>query len=87
LKEIGFIMIDRKQPLSDEVAQQCHRAVQSVLATMGERTRQLLSDHRPALDRIVDSLMEKNRLLKHEILELMQSEISVAKEGGVQEPA
>ena len=86
-KEIGFIMIDRKQPLSDEVAQQCHRAVQSVLATMGERTRQLLADHRPALDRIVDSLMEKNRLLKHEILELMQSEISVAKEGGVQEPA
>jgi ATP-dependent Zn protease len=86
-KEIGFIMIDRKQPLSDEVAQQCHRAVQSVLATMGERTRQLLSDHRPALDRIVDSLMEKNRLLKHEILELMQPELSVAKEGGVQEPA
>lgn len=86
-KEIGFIMIDRKQPLSDEVAQQCHRAVQSVLATMGERTRQLLADHRPALDQIVDSLMEKNRLLKHEILELMQPELSVAKEGGVQEPA
>ena len=82
-KEIGFIKIDRRQPLPDEVARQCHGAVQSVLAAMGERTKRLLADHRQALDRIVDALMEKNRLLKHEVLELMQHEPRGVKGGGV----
>jgi ATP-dependent metalloprotease FtsH len=82
-KEIGFIKIDRRQRLPDEVARQCHGAVQGILATLGERTRRLLADHRTALDRISDALMERDRLLKHEVLELMQSEPAGVKEGGV----
>jgi ATP-dependent metalloprotease FtsH len=69
---VGFIKIDRRQKLPEELANQCHGAVRDVLKTMSERTKQLLTDHRPALDRITDALMEKNRLLKHEIMELMQ---------------
>jgi ATP-dependent metalloprotease FtsH len=82
-KEIGFIKIDRKQRLPDELARKCHGAVQSILTAMGERTRRLLAEYRPALDRIGDALMERDRLLKHEVLELMESESQVQMKGAV----
>jgi ATP-dependent Zn protease len=71
-KEVGFIKIDRKESLADDLAKQCHASVLGILQTMGDRTRQLLAEHRSGLDRIVDALMEKNRLLKHEVIELME---------------
>jgi ATP-dependent metalloprotease FtsH len=81
-RELGFIKIDRRQRLPEELASQCHGAVRDLLKTMGERTRRLLTDHRVALDRITDALMEKNRLLKHEILELMQDSPATGGQGG-----
>ena len=80
-REIGFIKIDRKQPLPEELARKCHDAVRGMLTVMGERARRLLIEHRAGLDRIVDALMEKNRLLKHEVLELVKSEPPRPKEG------
>jgi cell division protease FtsH len=71
-KDIGFIKIDRKDALPDEVAGKCHAVVQGILQTAGARTRQLLETHRPSLDRIVEALMDRNRLLKHEVLALME---------------
>ena len=71
-REIGFIKIDRRQSLPESLAHQCHSAVLGILTAMGERTRQILVENRPALDRISGELMEKNRLLKHEVLEMMQ---------------
>jgi ATP-dependent Zn protease len=73
-REVGFIKIDRRLSLSEELAQKCHNAVNGILIAMGEQTRQLLTEHQPALDRISNGLMEKNRLLKHEILEMMRPE-------------
>lgn len=71
-REIGFIKIDRRQTLSEELAHKCHNAVNGILIAMGEQTRQILTEHRHALDRISNGLIEKNRLLKHEILDMMQ---------------
>jgi cell division protease FtsH len=69
--DIGFIRIDRKDALPDALAQQCHAAVQGILQSAGDRTRQLLAEHRSGLNGIVDALMDKNRLLKHEVVALM----------------
>ena len=70
-REVGFIKIDRRESLPDDLARQCHGPVLGILRTMGHRTRQLLREHRAGLDRIVDALMEKDRLLKHEVIELL----------------
>jgi ATP-dependent Zn protease len=70
-EEIGFVKIDRKAPLPDDVARECHAAVRAILGAAGDRTRHILADHRAGLDRIVDALMERNRLLQPEVLALM----------------
>jgi ATP-dependent metalloprotease FtsH len=68
--EIGLVRIDRRRPLSGELAQRCHAAVCGIIEGQSTRAQQILTRRRKALDRIVDALMEHSRLLKHELLEL-----------------
>jgi ATP-dependent Zn protease len=79
-EEIGFIRIDRRQRLPDDLAGKCHAAVQGILRSAADRSRQILTDNRTGLDAIVEALMERNRLLKHEVLALM--ELPGARAGG-----
>ncbi|MCI0490705.1 MAG: AAA family ATPase [Blastocatellia bacterium] len=73
-EEIGFVRINRRRPLSGEIADCCHRAVRRILDAQCQRAQRLLSEHRETLDRIVEALVERNRLLKHELLELLTEE-------------
>lgn len=49
-------------------------AVQRIIDAQSERTRHQLSEHRHTLDRIVEALGERNRLLKDELLALLTAE-------------
>lgn len=69
--EIGFVKIDRRLPLPADLAARCHAAVQEIIAKQSERARGLLTENRAGLDRTVAALMEHNRLLQHEVLELL----------------
>jgi ATP-dependent metalloprotease FtsH len=70
-EEIGFVRLDRRRPLPSALAERCHAAVRSILETQSQRAQQLLTERRHTLDRIVEALMERNRLLKHELLALV----------------
>ncbi len=73
-EEIGFVRIDRGRPLAGELADRCHQAVRRIIDAQCERTQGLLAEHRATLDRIVAALLERNRLLKHELLDLLAPE-------------
>lgn len=70
-KDVGFIKIDRRRQLPAELSAQCHRAVSKIIETQSDRCRQLLDERREGLDRLVQALMDRNRLLKNEVLELL----------------
>jgi hypothetical protein len=70
-EEVGFVRIDRHRPLPTALAERCHAAVRGILGAQSIRARGLLTEHRQALNRIVEALMERNRLLKHELLALI----------------
>ena len=69
--EIGFVRVDRRQPLSSEFAARCHEAVRKTIDRQSARAKRLLADHRETLERIVTTLSERERLLKDELLELL----------------
>jgi cell division protease FtsH len=71
---IGFVRIDRRRPLPGEVAGRCHEAVRQTIANQSERARRLLTEHRETLERIVAALVERERLLKDEVLGLLSEE-------------
>ncbi len=70
-EEIGFVRLDRRHPLPGDIAARCHAAVRRIIDAQSELTRHQLSEHRHTLDRIVEALGERNRLLKHELLDLI----------------
>ena len=69
--EIGFVRIDRRLPLPADLAARCHAAVHEIIARQSERARSLLTENRAGLDRAVAALLEHNRLLQHEVVELL----------------
>lgn len=69
--EVGFVRIDRHRPISEELAARCHVAVRRILEEQATRAASVLAENRERLDRIVDALMERNRLLKDELLSLI----------------
>ena len=69
--EIGFVKVSRRLPLAPELAARCHAAVRQIIEAQSERARGLLTLHRAALDRVVEALVERNRLLQHELVELL----------------
>lgn len=69
--EIGFVRINRRQPLPAELAEHCYEAVHRIIETQSQRARELLTAHREGLDRVVDALAERSRLLQHEVVELL----------------
>jgi cell division protease FtsH len=73
-EEIGFVRIDRRQPLAGELATRCHEAVRKTIDRQSERTKQLLTEHRETLERIAAALVERERLLKDELLELLSQQ-------------
>jgi ATP-dependent metalloprotease FtsH len=73
-EEIGFVRLDRRHVLPGNIAVRCHAAVRRIIDAQSERTRHLLSEHRHTLDRIVEALGERNRLLKDELLDLLTPE-------------
>ncbi len=70
-EEIGFVRIDRSRPFSGELAARCYEAVRKTIDRQSERTKQLLTEHRETLERIAAALVERERLLKDELLELL----------------
>ncbi len=71
VEEIGFVKINRQQPLPAELAGACHAAVRQLLAQQSARVHALLIEHRAGLDRMVEALVERSRLLQHEVVELL----------------
>jgi cell division protease FtsH len=71
--EIGFVRIDRKRAVSGDLAARCHEAVSRIIQNQSERCRTLLSERREALDLIVQALVDKNRLLKDEVLAIFHA--------------
>ncbi len=69
--EIGAVRIDRDRPLSGELAIRCHEAVRQTIDRQSERSRKLLAEHRTTLERVVSVLLERERLLKDELLVLL----------------
>ncbi|MGH8558678.1 MAG: hypothetical protein ACRESZ_14725 [Methylococcales bacterium] len=80
--EIGFVSINRRLPLPPELATRCHAVVRQIIEAQSERARKLLTDHRVGLDRTVAALVERNRLLQHEVSELL----ALPEESKVAEP-
>jgi cell division protease FtsH len=70
--EAGPVRIDRRRPLPAETAERCHAAVRQIIERESARVRQLLERRRDELDRVVEALVEKNRLLRSELLELLE---------------
>jgi ATP-dependent Zn protease len=65
--EVGQLFIDergaREGPLAEAVARSVGRVIQAEL----ERARQMLSENREALDRLVAELLERDRLTRPEL--------------------
>jgi ATP-dependent metalloprotease FtsH len=72
-KGIGFVRIDRRRPIPETIAEHCYKSVREIVETQGERARRLLNENRRAFDSVVEALMERNRLLRHELLDLIAS--------------
>jgi cell division protease FtsH len=73
-EEVGFVRIDRSRLLSEELAERCYKAVRRIIDAQSARTRALLTEHRHTLDGLVTALLERNRLLKEELLQLLAPE-------------
>jgi ATP-dependent metalloprotease FtsH len=73
-EEIGFVRIDRKQVLPAEVATRCHSAVRRIVEAQCERARSMLQLRRGSLDGIAAALIDRGRLLKPELIELLDPE-------------
>jgi ATP-dependent Zn protease len=71
-KDVGFIKIDRRRHLPTVLAERCHGAVSKIIETQSDRCRQLLGERREGLDLLVQALMDRNRLLKNEVLQLLE---------------
>ncbi len=69
---VGPVRIDRRRPLADGIAERCHTAVREIIDAQCARVHQMLQTRKDALDRVVEALMRKNRLLKGELEELIE---------------
>jgi ATP-dependent Zn protease len=72
--ELGFVHIDRRRPLPEELAQLCQSAVRRLVEQQAERAAKLLQSHRPTLSTIVDSLEAEGRLTQDQLLALLTPE-------------
>ena len=66
-EQIGFVRVDRQRGVYAGGAE----AVRGIIEGQVTRARQILSDRREVLDRIVQGLVDRGRLDKHELLEIM----------------
>jgi len=73
-EEIGLVRIDRSRPVAGELAARCHESVRQMIDRQSQRAGELLTDHRESLEHIVAALVERERLLKEELLELLSAE-------------
>jgi cell division protease FtsH len=83
--EIGFVRVARESARSGPLAERCHVAVRTIVDTQANRARQILEDRRAALERLVEALLERSRLLKHELLAIVGSVDHDPASGGDQE--
>jgi cell division protease FtsH len=83
--EIGFVRIDRRRPLSGDLAERCHSAVREIVDAQSSRARRMLLERREVLDRIVELLIDRGRLLKHELLEIVETSKGMNALGSSQE--
>jgi ATP-dependent metalloprotease FtsH len=72
--EVGFVRIDRERPLPGEIAVSCHAAMRRIIDAQSQRAAQMLAEHRQTLDGIVAALIDRNRLLREELLALLDPE-------------
>lgn len=73
--EIGFVRIHDERVLLGTVGERAHAAVRRIIEEQGERARALLEKHRDSLDRIAHELLERNRLLQAELIDLLPEEL------------
>lgn len=71
---------------SDETAAEVDREVMKVLAESYEKAKQLLNEHREALDKIAAYLIEKETITGKEFMEILEK-VEQPKEEPVQEEA
>jgi ATP-dependent Zn protease len=69
--EVGFVRVDRRRPLGGDLSYRCHVAVREIIDAQATRARCVLVDRRGVLDRIVEQLLDRSRLLKHELLAIV----------------
>jgi ATP-dependent metalloprotease FtsH len=72
--ELGFVRIDRRQPLPDALAHLCQTAVRRLLEQQAERAAKLLQSHRPTLTAIVEALEAEGRLTQEQLLACLTPE-------------
>lgn len=70
-EEGGPLRID-PQRLPREAAERCHAAVRAIVDAQSARVRELLTSRKDALDRVVDALVQKNRLTRDELIDLIE---------------
>ena len=59
---------------SERTAQQADQEISQILETAYQRAREILTQHREALDRVIEALMEKEQLLGPELMALLEAE-------------
>ncbi len=69
--EVGFVRIDRGKSQPENLLSACHLAVRRLLEAQGERAADLLRRHPSRLDAVTAALLQRGRLLRHELLELV----------------
>jgi cell division protease FtsH len=64
--------ITRNENISEETARSVDREIHRIIDEQYNRAKQLISEHRPALDKIAEALMEHETLDGKHVLEILQ---------------
>jgi ATP-dependent Zn protease len=70
-EEAGPVRIDRRKFVAGEMAERCQNAVRGIVEVQSARVREMLERRKTALDRVTAALVEKNRLLRDEVIALI----------------
>ncbi len=70
-EEAGPVRIDRRKFVAGEMAERCQNAVRGIVEVQSARVREMLERRKTALDRVAAALVEKNRLLRDEVIALI----------------
>jgi len=64
--------ITRTENYSEETARRIDEAIQRIIETQHQRTRKIVEEHRPALEKIAAALLEHETLEGKHVMEILQ---------------